>query len=247
MSLELDQNTLHFSIIPNPLVTDKNVNRAVVQAIHWLENDQAIDEVAEKTGIPADMVVKVFKGITDCIGEHCQNGHGIRLEFMVSKPLIKGNLEEGQTSLHYPDQRVEFKLIIGEGVEINYEKIKTQRIESTTHVVVIESAEDGVTETDGVYLTVNGTLIIQGLEIHVNQENKDEGVFILDSNGGEYRCDKLYVNSRSTIQARIPKLAPGDRYEVEIRKRFNRNKKLFVSNYHKKFKVQSENTQPISE
>lgn len=247
MSLELDQNILHFSIVPNPLVTDKKVNRAIVQAIHWLENDQAIEEIAFQTGLPVETVAKVFNGITTNVSEHCQNGHGIRLEFMTSKPLIKGNLEEEQTKLNYPEQKVEFKLALGEKVDINYEKIKTQRIETTAHVVVIESAEDGVTETDGQYLTVNGTLIIEGLEVHVNEEKEDEGVFILDSNGGEHRCDKLYVNTRSTIQARIPKLAPGDRYEVEIRKRFNRNKKLFVSNYHKKFEVQSENTESISD
>lgn len=235
MSSKEDLNTLHFILVRNSLIKDREVNKAVVQNVFTINQESLIAELADETELSEDSVRHVFEAICRSIVCHAEKGHGIQTDMLVMKPTIKGSLEKNQTLLHYPEQRVDFKLSFGSGVKINYEKILTKRVVGTKHYIIMDSIEDGISNTIDTYLTSYGNLLIRGLELTFNSKNEDEGVFVIDRNGKEIKASKVFRNSRREIHVCTPKLEVGAVYSIELRKRFQHNSHLFIKVYPNRF------------
>lgn len=241
---EKTRTSLLYSLIKNSLVKDKNVKRAQVHSVFYIGDEILINEAIERTGLPEDSVRRVMKSLCESTSHHSQLGHGIRCSLFYSKPTIKGCLEENQTQLKYPEQKVEFNLQFGNGIDISYEKIQTQWEDNTPHFILIDSVEDGITETKGQYLTPYGNLVIKGLELTFNEQNEDEGIFIVDKDGSATKANKVYLNTRKMIQIRIPNIPIGESYSIEVRKRFQNNNQLYIEAYPGRVVTKSIDTTP---
>lgn len=228
MSSQDDNNTLHYSLLPNHLVKNKKVKRAVVHSVFYIKQECLIQEVSEATGLPEDSVRNVMSAMCQSISTHSQNGHGFQTDLFESKPIIKGVVQEHQRAITYPDQRVEFKVQFGEGIQLNYEAIKCKQVKQKQHFIAINSIEDGVSQTQGKVLTCYGHVSINGDNLRFNPDKTDEGVFIVAKSGEEVRVSNIFVNSRKVIQLCLPKLPLGNGYRVELRKRFFHNNNLFT-------------------
>lgn len=229
---------LNYKIILNPLVASGDSYRAMVVDPVMIKLIQFNQEVATALDITLEEVEHINSVMCEVASSHLQNGHGVETGMCNFEPTIKGALKESETHITPPKQHVDYIQHLGGNISVDLYSILTHKVEANEKAPIINSVEDGVSETTNDKLTPNGTVIFKGKYLRYDESAEDEGVFFQQGDSIT-RSSKTYMNTNSEVQVRVPDLAPGEHYRVELRMRFPRKKQLYYEVCESEFTVDS--------
>lgn len=224
---------LKYSLFPNHLTSDDPDDCvAHIQERRIVTQQELISEMTGRgLSLTDTEIERVFNEFKHVLNKHLQEGHSINTDLFTIMLSIKGAFENDEEVFTHEKHSIRFNVNLGRGIETDTTLIKTQKVPAPVKSPLIFSVHDRISETTDSRLTINGTIDIFGTDLKVNHEVADEGIFFM-SDKKATKADKIYQNSDKQLQVRVPKLATGSTYTIEIRKRYRGNKQLYTHLYN---------------
>ena len=180
---------------------------------------------------------RVVNELGHAIRDSLLEGKAIEMALMTITPVVKGTFINSDDVYDPERHTIEFKVKLGDSLDVDVSQIPVVKVKPTTKTPMILIAEDRFSDTTNQTLTPNGTLVIQGQDLKVNTEASDEGLFF-KINNADTRAERYHHNTDSKLEVKVPaSLTAGATCNLEIRKRYKGNKKLFVFTYNIDFIV----------
>jgi hypothetical protein len=102
-------------------------------------------------------------------------------------------------------------------------KIKVRKVQVSDPSPYIVEVKDIVSGTTNEILTSGGVVQLRGNRLKFFADKQDNGIFLIDDNNEETRCELIVENKPARIIVMLPALAPGS-YRIELRTNYSAGK-----------------------
>ena len=118
------------------------------------------------------------------------------------------------------------------------QEIPLKKVSHNSMLSEINSVFDVKTNTKDQMITRGHLVELHGKRLKLNLKQPDEGVFLLGQKGRKpIKINRIHLNSPGTLSILIPDRLKAGIYNLEVRKRKRRNKKLSIAYFQKELIV----------
>jgi len=105
--------------------------------------------------------------------------------------------------------------------------MKVKRVKQNIQIPELYEVLDVTTQVSNTWIKPGHTLKINGALLKLNPEEKDEGVFFIQSDTGKaFKASVIDVNLPSRLSVVVPEDIPDGKYRIEVRNRPRKVKEL---------------------
>lgn len=222
---------IKYALFLNHLTDAEGDCMALVQERRTITLPMLMNEMTGRGKSLTDtQVMSVMNEFQHVVMEHLSQGDSISTDMFSIMPAIKGKFEDSNDSFDAKRHHVAFNMKLGKTWSVDTAQIELHKVATPIKTPMIISAEDRLSDTVDENVSPNGTLDLRGIDLKINEDAVDEGIFFV-VNQTETRGTKYYTNTDKRLEVRVPVLKAGDVCSLTIRKRYRNNKQLHVFTY----------------
>ncbi|TAJ03406.1 DUF4469 domain-containing protein [Marinilabiliaceae bacterium JC017] len=230
---------LLYALYPNSLTENPDDRRAVIQKKKVLTIDDLIKKMTGRGLTLTDTeALSVLNEESHAILDSLKQGYVVVTPLMTITPSIRGTFMGDDDEFDPSRHSIEFNVRLGNSLKFDTNEIELQKIKTPIKSPVILEVKDHFSETQNKCITPKGTLELRGIDLKVNTEVDDEGLFF-HVNGTTLRADIYFNNTNTLLQVKVPAELTGTNCQLEVRKRFRFNQKLYASIFDNEFIIKS--------
>ncbi|TRX72505.1 DNA-binding domain-containing protein [Carboxylicivirga sp. M1479] len=229
---------IEFALFKNHLTQTEDDCFAIVQNRQVIYREGLINRMTGRGLALLDTEVdRVLKEEAYAIKDLLLQGMTVETPLVTITPVVKGAFENEDDVFDPERHSIEFNVKLGDNLKIDTSLIDVTKVKPSQKSPLILNVEDRFSDTANMQLTPNGTLVVQGIDLKVITENDDEGLYF-KINSNEVKADKYFNNTDSKLEVKVPlSLEAGSTCQLEVRKRYKGNKKLYIFKYNVDFTV----------
>ncbi|MFA8451372.1 MAG: DNA-binding domain-containing protein [Bacteroidales bacterium] len=212
--------SLDYALYPNPITENPNDCKAVIKNKKVLHIDDIIEKMKDK-GLSLDdsNIECVVKHYTETIIDTLSEGYTVSTPVMRISPTIRGIFLDKDDAFNPERHKIDFEITIGKALHFDTSEINVNKVKAERKAPVIMKVSDYFSETINTKISPNGTMEISGLDLKINTEEKDEGLFFV-TNKMTIKAKKFYHNRNTYLVAKIPSELKGEHCKIMINKRY---------------------------
>lgn len=210
---------LKYALFKNPLKPGTEEAVAVVQERQTYTVQQVISQLTAEGSILKDVETQaVLQAFFKRLVRNMAEGIGFQSPYFSLNPSIQGVFSSDDDSYDASRHQVAVNLNPGPALRGVTPGLSLQKVAGQLRQPFLKSLYDKQTDTYNEMITAGDTAVIKGEKLKIyNEANPEEGIFFVNISDAEVlRVDKLYTNTNSTLDFRVPDLPSGN-YRVEVR------------------------------
>lgn len=210
---------MEYYLILNKLTPEPDDCVARTHNTQTLSLDDIIKRMTGRGLTLTDTEVKsVFNELTHVLNDALQQGNSISTPFLKVTPSIAGVFENADDLFDSSRHTVKLNASLGNDIKVDQRKFSLRKVRVTANMPEILKIRDYQTQRDDEVLSRKGTVELRGLNLKLDAEDKEQGIFIAND-GQEVRAEVYMHNKPSQIIFLVPENAPGGDVRLIIRNR----------------------------
>jgi hypothetical protein len=208
---------IHYFLLRNKLVDEPNTYAARVRARGTADLDYVIAEICKReTTVGEADVRSVMTEYSKIIEDLLQKGLNVIMPLVQYRASIRGNFDRASDgfdpsrhqlrALAIPTKRLQQALS-------HVQVVKEDPVEENPYLKEFQDVDSGAFDS---ILTPDGMGLLTGRRLRFDPGDPTQGIFFIDSGGGESRVEKAGKIMPAELVFVIPSLSPGD-YNLEVR------------------------------
>jgi hypothetical protein len=199
---------------------------AQIKTTGHLNIDQIVDDmVAQGTTVNKPDIISVLYLFHQTISKFLSMGYSIVTPVANFKPGIKGSFtgpeDRFDSSRHY----LKVNVTAGKLVTDALSKVSVEKIEGSNQNPNITSLTDNKSKQKNEVLTPNGPAIIKGHRLDFNQDDEEQGIYLINGTKTT-KVTEVVKQQPGEVIFMLPEKLPAGDYELELRKKSNGSKQL---------------------
>lgn len=209
---------IKYYLVDNPMTNDPGDYRAQVTSYEAVTENEIFDYMTRKgSGITTAEAVANYQEIIEAHEYFLKQGYGINTGFINARPTIRGVFKDKNDSFDVSRHQVKFKVRLGRYYNQTAQDVKTEKVGSVSNAPVPDELEDVTSGTVNETLTPGGVAVLQGLRLKFDQDDPDQGIFLITDDSGATRVSRIVTQRSSQIVFIIPADLTTGEYTLEIR------------------------------
>ena len=188
--------------------------------LEFIEQEKIV-EIMTRAGsiLKKTEILAVLDEFFEVIQEHLENGKGIRSEYLVLTPTIKGAFNDHEDKFDPKRHQTHISVALGKPLKKSADKIKVNKAGTPAfplpHIISVVDCKSGGVDS---VLTPDHFIEIIGKHLKIQDLNDPEsGIFYINQENGRIkRSNQYHVNHPGRLMCLAPGLKKGS-YRLEIR------------------------------
>lgn len=215
--------TIQYALYENKLNTAKaHTFTAKVKSYQTISEDILVDELAKQgTTLTKTDIKAVLELLSDAIERNLEKGNTINLPFANFIPIIKGIFDSSTDQYDEKRHRVSVSVSLGNRLrKFSNLKIRPKKIRLPKPSPVIDNFQDLDSESLDSIMTPGGMGKLLGFHLVFDQQDTDQGVFILTQRKKRIRIPQYALIKSKMIIFMVPKDLEKGTYSIEVKAKF---------------------------
>jgi len=209
---------LKFNLVENLLTPAPNDYMAQVIGVRSYSVEEIVERMLKRgTLITKADVLAVLEVYHNEIADIVSEGEAVHTPIFNTQPSIPGVFDSAADNFDPARHKVRVNINPGLLLRAAAEKIKATKVHVDDPIPYIVEVKDIVSGTVNDMLTLGGVLQLRGSRLKFLPDEPDNGVFLLDDQNGENRCQLIVENKPARIIVVLPDQLPRGNYRIEIR------------------------------
>lgn len=207
-----------YGLIENRLTADPNDYMAIVQDNQTYSMDQIIDRMISRgSTVTKAEAMGVFEELNLAVEDILKGGNNINTPLFCIYPSIAGVFEGANDSFNKTRHSIRLNVSGGSRLSKIVSDIQFQKVDAVSPVPVIESFVNLKTKAINSTFSPGQVASITGLLLKFNEEDPQQGIFFIASEGTETRATNISKNKPSELLFFVPETLTAGTYQVEVR------------------------------
>jgi hypothetical protein len=218
---------IKYYLLDNPITPDPNDRRAQVIDYEVVTEEELLAYIArEGSGITLPEAKANYEGTIGAIDYFLQRGCGFNTEFIKIRPVMLGVYRDDDDKFDPKRHEIKYRVALGKRYNRVTDNVKVEKVTPTNNLPLPANVEDLNSGTVNETLTPGGVATLTGLRLKFNQNDPQQGIFLIDSAKNEYRVEKILNLTGAKIIFQTPAALHSDEYTLEVRILLKGNKNL---------------------
>ena len=208
---------LTYTLHPYKLKEDSKDYRAMIKNRRVYSLDRIIKEMGNRRSALNEAEMKgILLQFFDAIEYILKDGGTVSTPLFIARCSIAGTFTGPDDSFYRNRHQVKINLKPGSRLKDLTKEIKTHKVHSSLPKPLVYTFTDMNTGTVNSQLTPGGAAIIKGKQMKYNPDDEQQGIFLVNSTGQNFKVETVYLNTFSQIMMMIPAgLKPGE-YRLQV-------------------------------
>jgi hypothetical protein len=229
---------LKYSLIENLLTPEQDDFMAHVTDVRSYSIDEIIERMLKRgTLLTKADISAVLEVYHDVIADIIEDGGAIHTPLINTMPSIPGVFKGAEDSFDVNRHQTKVNVNPGKLLREAATKIKVTKVHIDDPAPYILEVKDILSGKVNEVLTNGGVVQLSGGRLKFYNDKPENGVFLIDENKKEIRCEVIVENKPARIIAVIPAGIPKTVYKLEVRTSYSaslkESKTLKTGQFHK--------------
>ncbi|MDR0698826.1 MAG: DUF4469 domain-containing protein [Tannerella sp.] len=218
---------IEYYLTDNPITPDPNDCRAQVINYEVITEEELLAYIArEGSGITLPEAKASYEGIISAISYFLQRGCGFNTEFIKIRPVILGVYRDDDDKFDPKRHEIKYRVTLGKRYNRVTDNVKVEKVTPPNNLPLPANVEDLASKTVNETLTPGGVATLTGMRLKFNQNDPQQGIFLMDSAKNEYRVEEILNLTGTKVIFQTPVTLNADEYTLEVRILLKGNKNL---------------------
>jgi hypothetical protein len=230
---------LKYALYPNHLTEGENDYSAIPQSL----TSKKIEDIIQQITIPGSILketecVAVIHDFFKAVSANLSEGYGFVSEYIRIHPKISGVFDGAEDQFDEQRHEKQISVVATSVLKDAVNDLKLEKVEANVRKPQIKSVYDLKSQETNGLLSPGHMLEIHGISLKLDNEQSDEGVFLINSaDNSETKLEQIHMNLPSTLSGMLPDSLVSGSFLLEVRNRLIGNKSLTIGIYSKPLSV----------
>ena len=213
---------LSYTLHPYKLKEDSNDYRALIKNRRVYSLNRVIKEMGNRRSVLSDIEMEgIICQFFDAVEYILKDGGTVSTPLFTARCSIAGTFTGPEDSFYRNRHQVKINLKPGSRLKELAGEIKTQKVHSRLPSPTVDMFTDMNSGSVNSQLTPGGAAILKGKLMKYEQDDQQQGIFLVNSMKKNFKVETVYKNTFSQIMMMIPAgLQPGE-YRLQVRSSLN--------------------------
>jgi hypothetical protein len=213
---------LSYTLHPNKLNEGSNNYRATIKNRRIYSLNRIIEKMGNRHSVFTEAEMEgIILQFFDAVEYILKDGGTVVTPLFTARSSIAGIFTGPDDSFYRNRHQVKINLKPGSRLKGLADKIKTKKVHSSLPKPAVDTFTDMNSGTVNSQLTPGGAAIIKGKRLKYDQDDEQQGIFMVNSKRKEFKVETVYKNTFSQGMMMIPAgLQPGE-YRLQVRSNLN--------------------------
>lgn len=206
--------------------THKVVNEAISEQPFWVAKPilgpsvsvgQIAQAVAAERGITTDDVLYVYRRTDAIVAEMLKSGRNVNMELVGFSINLTGRFGSKDDSFNSSRNSLQVSAYAKPILRDCLKGLSPRNVSAGLKASIFSVTDDTAFE-EGV-VTAASKVLVAGVDILIDAENADEGVWVLDAKGNEVATPTVLANTVGTLDLDFGQLPPDGEYTLLVKAR----------------------------
>lgn len=206
--------------------TYRVVNEAISEQPFWVAKPilnasvslgQVAQAVAELSGVSTDDVLYIMRRVNNTVTEMLKSGRNVNLELVGFSINLNGAFSSKDDQFNPSRNSLQVSAYAKPILRDCLNGVSLRNVTSGLKANVFSITDDAA-RIEGV-VTVASKVLVAGVDILINSENADEGVWVLDGKGEVVTTPAVLDNTIGTLDLDLGELPPDGEYALLVKAR----------------------------
>jgi hypothetical protein len=218
---------IKYYLVANLISSDSNDRRAQVVDYEVITETEIFEYMTrEGSSITMAEAKANYEALTGAFDYFLNQGYGFNTEFIKIRPVILGVYQDDNDKFDPTRHAIKYKASLGKRYARAAENVKVEKIAQPSNTPLPTNVEDLASGTVNDILTPEGVATLTGLRLKFNQDDPQQGIFLIDSAKNEYRVEKILNLTNTKVIFQTPASLNADEYTLEVRILLKGNKNI---------------------
>jgi hypothetical protein len=218
---------LRYGLMLNHLTDDPSDYMGVVTDNETIDVSGIVKKMIGKgSTVTTAEALSVIEEFEYAIVEEVKNGNNVRTNLFKIYASVSGVFNSEEDSFDASRHAVRLNLSAGSRLAEAIEDIELKKVAITSPQPVIQRFMDLKSKVINESFAPGRIASIRGLLLKFDEEDIQQGIFFIASDGSETRVDEIAKNMPSELLFFVPETLRIGSYQVEVRTKFHKSKTL---------------------
>jgi len=208
---------LRYYLLDNPMTPDPNDCRAQITDYEVVTEKDLLEYITRQgSGITMSAAKANYEEIIGAHAYYLRQGVGVNTEFLNIRPVTQGVFRDENDKFDSNRHQLKYKTRLGRRYNHISEDVKMEKVSPVINAPLLTTFEDIASGTINDTLTPGGVATLAGLRLNFNQDDPQQGIFLIDSAKTEHRAERILTHTGKQVVFMIPADLPSDEYVLEV-------------------------------